>query len=272
MIPSRKLVFGLIYGLAAGLVFSLASWGLNAFLLSRAHFAYPWTAFLLGILPTMIIAGLAGYLTIRLDNALLGAVCWLITGIFLGLLGVWFPLRIVPEILPRIEPVLKDWVAFSWLDAYTFLASSAAILGGIAFVIIGLLESVLIDQAAFSPYTGAIIMPLLVCALISGTVGGVVDNLVNVRFRNSAIALDRLINFALENQGKKVDPAISRQMHLGALSTIKPELSAERRMFYFSFTETADEGKILVDFNGHWALCDMFLDQPAFCQIAEPPG
>ena len=271
MHPTRKLVFGMIYGLAGGLVFALASWGVNDFLLSRAHFAYPWLTFLLGILPVLLIAGLAGTLTIRLDNALFSAGIWLIAGILLAIVGVWLPLWIVPELLPRLDPVLKNWLAFSWQDAYTFLVFSAAIVAAIGFLIIGLLESVLIEQASYSPYNGAIVMPLLICALISATVGGVVDSMVNVRFRNSALALDRLISFALENEGMPVDLTIARQMHMGALSSIQPNLSEERRMFYFSFNSTAEEGRILVDFNGHWALCDVFLDQPSFCQPVEPP-
>jgi hypothetical protein len=218
-----------------------------------------------------MIGGLAGTLTIRLDNALLGALIWLITGMILGVAGIWLPLWITPNVLPWLDPVLKNWLAFSWQDGYSLLAYSAAIMTGIAFMITGLLEVVLIDQTSYSPYAGAIIMPVLICVLISGVVGGAVDNFVNVRFRKSALALDRLISFVLENDEKTVDPTVARQMHMAALRTIKADLSPERRMFYFTFTETADQGKILVDFKGHWAMCDVFLDQVAFCRPVEPP-
>jgi hypothetical protein len=271
MVPSRKLVFGLIYGLVSGLVFALVAWGMNAFLLALAHFAYPWLTFLLGVLPALLVTGLAGYLTIRFEKPVIGAACWLIAGILLAVMGVWLPLWITPEILPRLDPVLKGWLAFSWLNAYTFLTYSTAIVAGVAFLILGLIENVLIDQAYWSAYSGALLMPLLFCALISAVVGGVTDNMINTRFRNSALALDRLVSFALENQNRTVDPAIAREMHMGALGAIKSDLSAQRRMFYFNFTENADQGKILIDFNGHWALCDVFLDQPAFCQPAQPP-
>jgi len=272
MVPSRRLIFGLIYGLTSGLAFALLAWGLNASRLSLAHFAYPWLAFLLGVLPVMLITGLAGYLTIRSKSPLIGAVCWLIAGCLSAMLGVWLPLWIVPEVLPSLDPVLKGWLAFSWLDTYSFLTGSAALVAGVAFLILGLIENVLVEQASWSPYAGAMTMPLLFCALISAVVGGVVDNLANTRFRNAALALDRLINFAVENQGKDVDAALARQMHMGALSTISPDLLANRRMFYFNFTENAEEGKILVDFSGYWALCDVVLNQPSFCQPVKPPG
>ncbi|MCX6080058.1 MAG: hypothetical protein NTW32_11040 [Chloroflexi bacterium] len=271
MFPSRKLKFGLIYGLAGGLIFALAAWGVNAFLLYRAQFAYPWLALLIGILPALLIGGLAGYLTIFLDNALLGGLSWLIAGILLAVIGIWLPLWLVPELLPRLEPALQNWVDFFWRDSYTFLVFSAAIVTGVAFLIAGLLETVLIDQTSFSPYNGAIIMPILVCAFITGIAGGVIDNMVNTRFRDSAIALDQLFVFALENADKTIEPALARQMHMGAISTIRPNITAYRRLFYFTFTETADQGRILVDFKGHWALCDVFLSQVAFCQPVEPP-
>ena len=271
MFPSRKLTFGLIFGLAAGLVFSLAAWGLNAFLLSRAHFAFPWLTFLLGILPTMLVTGLAGFLTIRFDNAVVGALIWMVAGLFLAIIGVWLPLGLVPEILPRIEPVLNGWLEFTWIDAYSFLVYSAMITTGIAFLITGILENVLIEPASFSPYNGAIVMPILVCALISGIAGGVIDNLVNTRFRDPTIVLDQLFSYALDNQGKTIDPATERQMHLATVSPIQADLSDNRRLFYFSFNETAEEGKILVDLKGHWAICDLSQNQPVFCQFTEPP-
>ena len=271
MIPTRKLTFGLIYGLAAGLVYSLMAWGLNAFLLARADFAYPWLAFLLGIPPVLLVTSLAGYLTIRIDNALLGGIAWLLAGIIVGTLGVWLPLWIVPEILPRLEPILKGWVEFSWLDSYSFLVYSAMISTGVTFLIAGLLESVLVDQAAFSPYSGAIVMPVLICALVTGVAGGVIDNLVNTRYRDSAIALDTLFSFALDNKGKEIDPELARKKHMGAVSMIETDLTKKHRLFFFSSTETGEQAKILVDLNGKWAMCDISLNQPVFCRPTEPP-
>ena len=114
-------------------------------------------------------------------------------------------------------------------------------------------------------------MPLLICAFLTGLAGGVVDNLVNVRFRDSAQALDQLLLFALENQDKTIDPTLARQMHMGALNSIRSDITEERQLFFFNFTETADQGRILVQFQHSWALCDVFLNQVAFCRAVEPP-
>ena len=270
MIATRKITFGMIYGLAAGLFFSLMAWGLNAFLLDMAHFAYSWLAFSVGLLPTLLLTGMAGFLTIRLENALLGAVIWLITGMLVAALGVWIPLGLVPDILPRLQPVLKGWVEFSWKDSYTLLVYSAMISTGVAFVIASVMESVLVDQASFSIYTSALVMPILVCALITGVAGGVIDNLVNTRYRDSAIALDNVIEFAIDNKGKVLDPEVERKKHVGAVSMILGDLTKKHSLYYFSYDETGQQAKILVDLSGKWALCDISLNQPVFCRPAEP--
>ena len=270
MIANRKLTFGLIYGLAAGLFFSLMAWGLNAFLLTQAHFAYPWLAFSIGILPTILLTGLAGFLTLQLENALLGTIIWLTTGILVSVLGVWIPLGLVPVILPGFVPVLNGWVEFNWQDSYSFLVYSAMISTGVAFVIASVVESVLVEQASFSIFASALVMPILVCALIAGTAGGVVDNLVNARYRDSAIALDNVIEFAIENKGKTIDPNVERKKHLGAVSMIQDDLTKKHSLYYFSYNETGQQGKILVDLNGKWAICDTSLNQPVFCRPTEP--
>jgi hypothetical protein len=271
MFASRKLRFGLYYGLVAGFVFSVAAWGLNSWLLAGAHFAYPWLTFLAGLLPALLICGLAGILAMGIENAILAGVIWLVTGILMGTLGLVLPLGIIPELLPRLEPELQNWVLFSWQEPYVILAVSAAIVTGIAFLMVGLLGFVLVDQASWSPYNGAIIMPLIICMVISGTAGGVIDNMANTRFRNSALGLERLFEFALQNKDKTIDKTLARQMHMNAVSMISADLSEKRRMFYFEYTPTTDQGRILVDLDGHWAICDMFLDQPASCQPVAPP-
>ena len=145
MIPTRKLIFGLLYGVTGGLIFAITAWGVNSLLLYQAKFGDAWLVFLIGILPVLITSGLAGYLTIVLDNTILGAICWLTAGIIIALISVWLPLWVVPELIPRLHPVLINWVEFSWQDGYTFLVYSAAIVTCIAFVIAGLLEAVLVD-------------------------------------------------------------------------------------------------------------------------------
>ena len=270
MIKTRKLTFGLIYGLTGGLVFAVFALGVNAFQLARAHFAYPWLAFIPGLLLALALGGCAGTFSMWVENALLGAAAWLATGVLLGSMAVWLSLRIAPALLPSLEPVLKNWPLFSWLEAYSFYTTLVSVITGVTFLIVGLLETALVEQAAFSAYGSAMLMPVIVCSLAAGLAGGVTDNIVNERFRKSAIALDNLFSFAIENQGVEVDPQSARQIRLATVKPIESILSKDRRLFYLVFAEPADKGQILVDFNGQWAVCDVISEQPVFCRRAEP--
>ncbi len=271
MFPSRKVFFGFIYGLTSGLVYAVAAWGIDAFIVSAAHLAYPWLSFGMGLALALLLGGVAGYVTVGFENAVVGVISWLAAGFILALAGAWIPLWVVPGILPTLEPVLTGWLKFGWQDSYSILAFSCVVASCVAFLILGLLENVLLDQAAFSPYGGAILMPLIICALVAGVAGGVVDSVINSRQRDSLVALDKLITFAIDNRGVEVDKTLARQIHLGAINSIRADLSRDRRLFYFWFNETRDQGQILADFEGHWALCDLFLDQPSFCRPVEPP-
>ena len=55
-IKSRKQLFGLSYGLVAGLAFSIALWGLDAYRQSLAFAYFPWTKFVTGA-PLALMAG-----------------------------------------------------------------------------------------------------------------------------------------------------------------------------------------------------------------------
>jgi hypothetical protein len=132
-----------------------------------------------------------------------------------------------------------------------------------------MLETILIEQAAFSVYKSALIIPLIICSLAAGITGSVADNLVNKRFRDPAIALDSLFTFAIDNQGKSVDPGYARRIHLATVKPIETILTKDRRMFYLAFSETADQGKILIDFGGRWAVCEIIQDEPLLCSQAE---
>ena len=84
-----------------------------------------------------MITGLAGYFAVAFQNAIIAALVWLAAGVLVGAGGVWVPLKLVPDWLPRLEPVLRNWVTFSWQENFGILLSSAAISAGLAFLIIG---------------------------------------------------------------------------------------------------------------------------------------
>lgn len=271
MVTTRKLIFGTLFGMAGGLSYAALAWGLNAVMLSRSHFPHAWVVVLAGLPLALLVGGVAGYLAMRLDKAIVGGLIWMASGLLLAVAGTWLPLWLFPQALPRLEPVLAGWIKFGWLDGYTAMTYLCMFVSGVIFTLVGVLEVVLVEKAAYSPYDGALLIPMVICAMMTGLAGGVVDNMANSNMREYPANMEILLNFALENKGVKIDPKLARQMHMNAISAVMEDISVERKVYYYSFEESGEQGRLLVNFEGRWVLCDMFAAQPSYCRRVDPP-
>jgi len=61
-VNDRKQLVGLLFGLTAGLAFSVFAWGVDGLVLAGAHGAYPWVKFIPGLIISLIGGGLVGWL------------------------------------------------------------------------------------------------------------------------------------------------------------------------------------------------------------------
>ncbi len=268
---SRKLVFGILYGLAAGLAFSITAWGINAWLLAGTHWAYPWAGFAPGLLAALLLGGLAGGLSIEIENVLARLGCWLCVGIALGFLSLWLPWELTPRIVAQIEPVLQGWVTPFEIDSTGKLTLFCVAITVIPSLLAGGLEHTLVEQASFSPGDGAILLPMALAMFVLGLPGLATDDAVNAKFREAPINLEKSLTFAIENQGKEVDKAQARIMYLGAVRPIEAQLSSDFRLFYFSTDKLFEQSRILVKSNGQWALCTLITGNLSRCEPVTAP-
>ena len=269
-IKKEKQINGLLFGLLAGLGFALAAWGYDAFLLARANVAFPWLKLLIGGTVSLLLCSLAGWITSRTDNALVGLVCWLFAG---GLLA-WFTGHLpyeefYPALLRMLNPELQSVISYPFTQTasarqliiyWTFLIASP---------ILGLLQLPLVDAAVNAPTPVARLLPLSLALLIFTFVGFSADNQAHDLTRSPMVTLDGLLHFAVDNQDKAVDRLTARQMHLGALNAIEDRLSPNWHLVVRDFDESIILVNILVDFEGRWALCTVVNDQPSFCKPVE---
>ena len=65
-----KRIFGMVYGIMAGITFACASWGMDGYLLSQLHGYLPWFNLIAGMILCSIVAGTLGWLTARLEKSL----------------------------------------------------------------------------------------------------------------------------------------------------------------------------------------------------------
>src|SRR5512139_1594117 len=81
-IPARsdvlrsKHAYGVWFGIALGLTFSIFAWGIDAYRLNQVNGLYPWLKFLGGAVPCTIVGGFVGWLSARLDKPIFALLLW----------------------------------------------------------------------------------------------------------------------------------------------------------------------------------------------------
>jgi hypothetical protein len=272
LLRSKKFV-GMLYGMVAGLAFSIFAWGIDAVLLASSHGALPWVKILPGLIFCVLSGGLVGWLTIRFESHLLALALWVALAFFFSRLIIWIPLKITPIIIRLLDSDLGAYLKYPYYDSLNQNAwfSFGAIV--IVALICGLLEINLVEQALFSSGSFAVLVPLLLCFFGFALVGKTSDSMLNQQIREPVLAVDDLLQFAVENIDQEVPGDVARSMHLGATNTIKDYLPLERRIIMSNFDESIGQVDVLVDFSGIWVRCTAIYSQVTYCKPAvNTPG
>lgn len=261
-----KQTYGIWYGIALGIAFSIFAWGRDAYLLSQTNALAPWLAFISGLVPCVIIGGLAGGLSARLDKAFFSILIWAIAGLTFAWLTVALPLQFSPRLLGLAEPGIEELlhyeyypefstrigVAFGWIFIFMFIA--------------GLIQLPVSESAVFSTSILGKVWPMLISVLLMGIAGTIVDGLNNELLRTPINQLDAAIQFFVDNKGKEVDPATSRKMRQGSLRAVEELITEDRRLVVSGYNEYLEEVDVLVKFEDAWVECLVLYGQPSNCK------
>jgi hypothetical protein len=271
MFNRQKLFLGTLYGMAGGLGFAITAWGIDAYQLMQAHWAYPFASFIPGALFGIILGGLVGWSMMRLNNTLLSAALWLGFGIVLGCAPLFLPWLITPKILELLEPALQNWVPMAVKENYQKMLLVSILITVIPAILAGVVGNLLVEQANASSAQGSIVFPMLVCAIILALPGFANDDMLNAKVRNSAIVLDNTLRFVITHQGQDIDKTTYRQMHVGAIKPIEALLQSEYRLFHFSSDKTLEQVELLVKFDNRWAKCMLISKSLSYCRETQIP-
>jgi hypothetical protein len=261
--------YGMMYGLAAGFAFAAASWGVDGYLLRLSHGYLPWTNFLIGVILCMLGGAAAGWLRAWMKHPLPGMLAWLVFGILVAWLTAGLPLEIAPRVVSILEPALAGLLEYETKGQFIWFVTVALIWIAPFIVILGLLQSALVEPAVFSTALYGKVVPIVVCTLVMG-IGAVISNsLVSSRFREAIVAMDETIQFVLENRGGEVDPQLRRKMFAASLRQVEPLLNESRRLFIGGFDEELGIFQVLVRMEDQWARCTVVYNQPTLCKLIE---
>jgi hypothetical protein len=258
---------GLVYGLFAGLALALATWGLDAFLLWRAHAVLPWARFVIGGLASMLAFGLAGWLGMRMRNAFWTALVWLAASLLPANLVAPLNFSAWPALVGLLEPGLIVRLADFSVGSQGALTSVFMAIFGVAALIVGGLELPLVEQSLFSTAAGALTGPVLLASIAFIATGLMVDNAIHTKLRESIVNLDHAIQFVAENDVTQLDKATARMMRVAAFKAAGDAVRNPRRLVVAAYSPTFDQVEIWVDFSGAWIYCDTVANQVVNCRL-----
>jgi hypothetical protein len=265
-----KLTQGMMYGCAAGAGFAALAWGLDGLLLFRSQALFPWLKFGLGLAACLLIGGAAGWLTARFQRGVLAVLFWLAAALAFAWLIVVLPLQVAPELSMLLEPDLKGLVHYS---AY----ENVALRYGIAFIwvalfsaITGLLQLPANESAVYSTSLAGRAGPALLCIVIMGINGWIVDGLNNEPLRSALVSVNETIQFAADHQGQDVDHRTALRLHLTAVRRLDDLIGRPRKLIVGTYDQYLEQVHILVRFGDTWVDCLSFYNQPSNCQVVAP--
>lgn len=262
----KKQRMGLFFGIIAGLAFSLTAWGLDAIQLAQAHAAYPLLKFLPGFVISLLTGALVGWLTIRLERLWIGILLWLgLAGVFTWLV-MWLPLKGAPILLRLLEPNQAHLLYYPMIDSQTQFTAMGLIVIGFVSLICGLMEIHLVDQALMGQGAIALVSPLLISLTVYALAGTSGDYLINRHFREPLQAMDKLIQFAADNQGKDVPVIVARQKRLSVVKGLDDLIVYPRKLTLIGYDEMLGQMDFLVNFSGNWVRCSVIYNQPTMCK------
>lgn len=263
--------FGVWFGVALGLAFSAFAWGVDAYLLDRMNGLYPWLKFLGGVVPCVVVGGVAGWLSARLDKPLFSVLLWgAVTAVF-AWLAVSLPLQITPRILSLAEPGIQELLHYTHHEGFSTRFGIAFVWIAIFVCLAGLFQIPLSDSAVFSTSFLGRLSPILVVLVLMAICGNIVDGLNNQLLRSPVDALNTTIQFALDNRGREVPPADSRRMRLSALRRVSELVTPERKLIVSGYDELLEQVYVLARFDRAWVECELVVSQLLNCvQVGNP--
>ncbi len=267
-LTKKKQFVGLLYGLAAGLAFSIFAWGVDAVVLTGSNGAYAWVKFWPGIIISMAAGALAGWLSMVLQKTLLSIVIWLVFGLLLSWLVFWLPYKAAPQLIGLVNENLGKYLDYPFYKDFMQIQWFGFVVIAIVAILCALLQQSIIEQAFFGTGRFSLIMPLIVSFACYSLAGSVIDGMNNRHVREPLTALDELIQFSLDHADSEISPELARKMHLAALKPIEKYLQRDRSLILSNYDQSFGQVDILVNFDGYWIECQVIYNQVTFCQEA----
>jgi hypothetical protein len=261
-----KHIYGAWFGIVLGLTYAIFVWGIDGYRLAQINGLYPWLKFLVAVVPCMLVGGLAGWLSARSDKPLIAMFLWVTAAAIFAWLAVNLPLQIAPRILKVLEPDLQSLLHYTYYEEFSARFGVAYFWLAVCISLAGLLQIPMSDSAISGTSLFGKISPMLLGMALMMISGITMDNLNNQLLREPVHTVNSAVEVLIENQGKEIDPLISRQLHLASFRTVSDVMTPERKFIVSGYSALLEEVQVLGQFEDAWVECELLYNQLLSCK------
>lgn len=261
----RRLAAGALLGVSGAFIFAVTCWGWDWYLLEKAHSAFAWLKFVVGFIPCVLVCGLTGWLSVRMNQGAFRFILWVGTGGFLGWYASKVPYQVAGTVLKSLSPALADIINYPIPDGvggrlFIALFTSAG-LGAIAFIFFdGLVEGLTMGTAQFRK-----ISSLLIWAVFFVIMGTSIDSIYNAALREPVQVMSESLDTAINQPEWLDDPNLAAKNHISALLPVKDMIQSPYKIFLIKYNKGLDTASLQVKFPKGVLQCEVGLGFISVC-------
>jgi hypothetical protein len=266
LVQRAKQRYGLLFGVLAGVAFTLTTWGTDGFDLAGSHGLWPWIKLGMGGTACIILGGLVNWLAIKISRWPVTLLLWALTGYAFGWLAGRVPFQGVTFLVNRLNPELARLIDYPYGEGMQArLVVTLVVTVGLS-VLASVFVGYLVEQSSAASSLFGRLMPIVAWMVMFGLAGSAADSMFNQPLRAPVMVMDDLVQFALDNENIPPGNKAALDAHLGAVGSIRPLLHRPRRLFLGSYDDLISMVQVLIDFDGTWVRCYVVHEQPGYCE------
>ena len=254
-------------GVVCGLVFAVVCWGYDGLMLAKAHAALPWLKFALGILPCAAVGGLAGWLSMKINNLFARMVIWIAVAIFFSFLTSFIPFKVAPIIYRWLYPEIGGGIIYHAPDSISARRFITVVMTTIFLFIAGLIFENINDSIRNSSGVIGAAFSLIFLLAFFGGAGYTADNNFNADLRAPIVTLNEKLEYV-----KTVDPTTLDDIEQRALkryTKLNVDFQSPWHLFIITFDDMISQVTVGIDFSGTLAECSVMGGRASSCQMVE---
>jgi hypothetical protein len=254
-------------GVLCGVVFAAVAWGYDGFLLAHANAALPWLKLAFGLPICAAVGGLAGWLTMKINNMFTRMALWIAVAILFSYLTSLIPFSISPVFLRWSFPELSERILYNAPAAINARRFITIVMTIIFLFIAGLIFENVNDSIRNSRGIVGMLFSAIFLLLFFGGAGYTADSNFNADLRAPLIALDEKLDYvATVNQATLSE---TEQRAIKRFTKLDVNFQGPHRLVITTFDEFISQITVAVDFDGTFAECSVMNGRVSSCKMVE---